>query len=117
MAENKRLNDEELKNAVGGSGLHSKPMFAEEATIIGSVLEDPGRTNTSFAGEWKYIMENGGSVYAVSCKEYSDAAYATAYNYYQPNNKVIYQAGDRVYINAIRGDYGYEIEGLVSDFE
>lgn len=110
MAENKRLNDEELKNAVGGKG---KPTHAAEATIIGPVLEDLEKINPSIARE--YTIQGDDRVYAVSCKEWPSVAYAIASNYAPGKSKLIYHPGDRVYIEDSRS--GYEIMGLVSDFE
>ena len=111
MEENKRLNDEDLKNAVGGSGLglRTKPMYAHEATIIGPVSAELGCLPTHDGSLYNVSFMNGSYLETVVAETDSSVA---------GFNKDIFQAGDRVYVDGgYRGDVNYRIFGLISDFE
>ena len=96
---NNELNDEMMAQANGGM-----LEFTEDvATITGIVMVDPYPDGQMYVGMFEECQRNGYTVYEVS-----DGRLAVA-SPYNPE----YSIGDQVILNAIRGCYGWEIDGVI----
>ena len=96
---NNELNDEMMAQANGGM---QNPM-GDVATITGIVMVDPYPDEQMYGSIFEECQRNGDTVYEVS-----DGRLAVA-DSYAPE----YSIGDQVILNAIRGCYGWEIEGVI----
>ena len=101
MSENKKLNEEELKNAAGGD---LDPNY-DTANVTAIVFVNPLPDDPRYENVWDDVQEKGMSVY-----EISEGRFAVAKDYIEPLNP-----GDSVYIRNVRGYYGWEIKGKVDE--
>ena len=100
MTENKNMemNDEAMKNAAGGMYEEGK----DTGTITTVLTINPNPEDAEFTSIWDECMNNGYRVYQLGKSQY-----AIAY----PDFPMFHE-GDVVALNAIRGCWGWEIEGV-----